>query len=226
MIETAQRALWDDGYAVVPGVLTELQAQALREAYDDDDAYRKTIDMERHNFGRGEYRYYRYPLPDLVQDLRARWYSALAPLANAWNETTRVAERYPDTLEAYLDACRRHDQVRPTPLILRYGAGDYNCMHQDVYGALGFPFQITVPLSRRDEHFTGGHTVLTEQAPRLQARPTVLQPDLGEALIFPNRYRPRKNAADRWVRFNVRHGVAPLLSGERYALGLIFHDAL
>lgn len=226
MDERIKSALWSDGYAIVPDVLTPAQAAELIAGYGDDAAYRSTIDMQRHNFGRGEYRYYRTPLPPVVQRLRETWYEALAPVANAWNEATRVKERYPQTLDEYLQACHEKNQVRPTPLILHYRAGDYNCMHQDVYGELGFPFQLTIPLSARDTDFGGGETVLLDQAPRLQARPTVLRPDIGEALIFPNRYRPRKGASGNWVRYNVRHGVAPLERGERYALGIIFHDAL
>ncbi|GAC1358394.1 MAG: 2OG-Fe(II) oxygenase [Vulcanimicrobiaceae bacterium] len=225
MNDLAERALWDDGYAVVGDALAPADAAMLVERYGDSAAYRSTIVMARHNYGSGEYRYFRYPLPEVVQNLRDRWYSALAPIANAWNEATRVKERYPARLEEYIDTCHAAGQARPTPLILRYEAGDFNCMHQDVYGELGFPFQITIPLSEPGIDFEGAETVLLQQAPRMQARPIIVRPSLGQALIFPNRYQPRKGASGAWVRYGVRHGVAPLTRGCRFALGLIFHDA-
>lgn len=217
--------VWQRGYAIVPGVLQPDEIADLKMRYADDAAYRSTVVMSRHNFGSGEYRYYKNPLPQPIQVLREAWYERLAPVANEWNEATRVSERYPATLSAYLGMCAQAGQTRPTPLILRYRAGDYNNMHQDVYGALGFPFQLTIPLSVRGRDFAGGETVLLEQAPRLQARPTVVQPQAGDALIFPNRYRPRRGASGAWVRYSVRHGVSPLTQGERFALGIIFHDA-
>ena len=220
-----ESALWNDGYAIVPGVLDEQTSRSLIELYDDAAAYRGTIVMARHSYGSGEYRYYRYPLPEAVQRLRVEWYARLAPLANAWNEATRVNERYPLELQTYVDRCHANGQTRPTALILRYGPGDFNCLHQDVYGELGFPFQLTVPLSVRDEDYEGGETVLTEQAPRLQAKPIVVRPQRGDALVFSNRYRPKKGASGTWVRYNVRHGICALTRGQRYALGIIFHDA-
>jgi hypothetical protein len=225
MNTTIENALWQDGFAIVPGVLSVTETQELKARYADDASYRSTVVMARHHFGSGEYRYYRYPLPDAVERLREEWYAHLAPVANRWNEATRVKERYPAGLQTYLDACHRAGQNRPTPLLLRYGLGDFNCMHQDVYGELGFPFQVTVPLSVRDRDFEGGETVLLEQAPRMQARPRVLRPQCGDALVFANRYRPRKGASGNWVRYSVRHGVGEITRGERYALGIIFHDA-
>lgn len=218
-------ALWERGYAIAPTVLRQNEIDDLKMRYEDDCAYRNIVVMSRHNFGSGEYRYYKDPLPPVVQSLREQWYGRLAPVANAWNEATRVSERYPATLAEYIRACKEAGQTRSTPLILRYREGDYNNMHQDVYGALGFPFQLTIPLSIRGSDFAGGETVLLEQAPRLQARPTVLQPQAGDALIFPNRYLPRKGKSGAWVRYTVRHGVSPLMWGERFALGVIFHDA-
>lgn len=225
MYEHIERSLWEQGHALMPDALTPAQIAELKDGYSDDAAYRSTIIMARHNFGSGEYRYYAYPLPETIQTLRHTWYPQLAPIANAWNEATRVKERYPATLDEYLHICKAAGQTRPTPLILRYGPGDYNSMHQDIYGELGFPFQMTIPLSIRGDDFEGGETVLIEQAPRMQARPAVLQPQIGEALIFPNRYRPRKGSSGAWVRYNVRHGVSPITSGKRFALGIIFHDA-
>ena len=225
MNEHIEHDLWTQGYAVAKNVLDQTEINELKEQYADEAAYRSTVVMARHHFGSGEYRYYRYPLPASIQRLRQSWYARLAPIANAWNDATRVKERYPADLESYLQTCHAKGQPRPTPLILRYGPGDYNCMHQDVYGELGFPFQLTIPLSIRDTDFEGGETVLLEQAVRMQGRPTVLRLQHGAALIFPNRYRPRKNASDIWVRYNVRHGLCEITRGERYALGIIFHDA-
>ncbi|MFN2527710.1 MAG: 2OG-Fe(II) oxygenase [Candidatus Baltobacteraceae bacterium] len=225
MNSTIECALLDEGFALVPAVLSASETAELKARYQEDHLYRSTIDMAPHHFGSGQYRYYGYQLPAAIQRLRQEWYATLAPIANRWNEATRNKERYPAELDAYIAACHVAGQKRPTPLILRYGAGDYNCMHQDVYGELGFPFQLTIPLSIRDDDFEGGETVLLEQAPRMQARPTVLRPQVGDALIFPNRYRPHKGACGKWVRYNVRHGVGTTTRGERYALGIIFHDA-
>lgn len=225
MNDTIERALWDDGFAIAPAVLSKAEIEELKSRYQEDAIYHSTIDMARHRFGSGQYRYYAYPLAAAIERLRQEWYATLAPIANRWNEATRSKERYPADLDEYIAACHAAGQKRPTPLILRYEAHDYNCMHQDVYGELGFPFQLTIPLSIRDEDFEGGETVLLEQAPSMQARPTVLRPQCGELLIFPNRHRPRKGAAGSWVRYNVRHGVGAITRGERYALGIIFHDA-
>ncbi len=218
-------ALWRDGYAIVPDILAESAIAKLISGYGDDRAFRSTITMARHNYGSGEYRYYRYPLPEAIDAIRHDWYRLLAPDANQWNEATRNDERYPADLDAYLAACHEKGQSRPTPLILRYAPGDFNCMHQDVYGASAFPLQMTIVLSSRGADYDGGETVLLEQAPRLQAKPVVLTIDRGAALIFPNRYRPRQNKAGQWARYNVRHGVAAVTRGQRYALGVIFHDA-
>jgi len=223
--EQAFASLWHDGYAVVPKVLEQSAIAALVSGYGDDQEFRSTITMTRHSYGSGEYRYYRYPLPAAIEAMRHHWYAVLAPIANSWNEATRNSERYPEELDTYLARCHEKSQTRPTPLILRYGQGDFNCMHQDIYGASAFPFQMTVLLSRRGADYDGGETILLEQAPRLQAKPIVLTINSGAALIFPNRYRPRKNKAGQWVRYNVRHGVATVTLGQRYALGIIFHDA-
>lgn len=220
-----QTALWRDGYAIVPGVLNESAIAPLIGGYGDNRTFRSTITMSRHNYGSGEYRYYRYALPEVIDEIRHEWYRLLAPIANLWNEATRNDERYPGELDAYLAACHEKGQPRPTPLILRYTQGDFNCMHQDVYGASAFPLQMTIMLSRRGADYDGGGSVLLEQAPRLQAKPIVLTIDRGAGLIFPNRYRPRRNKAGQWARYNVRHGVAMVTRGQRYALGIIFHDA-
>lgn len=193
-----ERALWRDGYAILPGVLAESAIASLISGYSDERAFRSTITMARHSYGSGEYRYYRYPLPLVIDAIRRDSYRLLAPIANLWNEATRNDERYPAELDAYLALCHQKGQSRPTPLILPYAQGDFNCMHQDVYGASAFPLQMTIALSRRGADYDGGETVLLEQAPRLQAKPTVLTIDRGAGLVFPNRYRPRRNRVGQW----------------------------
>jgi len=218
-----ERSLLADGYAIVPGFVDRETCSALVAQYADDERFRSTVVMERHNFGRGEYRYYRYPLPPSIASLRASLYRLLAPIANRWNEALRIAERYPVELDAYLEACAAAGQTRPTPLILRYGAGDYNALHQDLYGERAFPFQTTIYLSARAA-YEGGETMLTFQRPRAQTVARTLSFDCGDALILTNRYRPVRGTRGIY-RENVRHGVSLVRSGERYALGLIFHDA-
>ena len=180
--------------------------------------------MARHGFGRGEYQYFNYPLPSLVQELRTTLYTPLSRIANQWNAAFGLAPDYPDSLPAYLDRCHGAQQNRPTPLLLRYGAGDYNCMHQDLYGEQVFPLQATVLLSRPGEDFTGGEFVLTEQRPRAQSRVEVVPLAQGDAVIFPVHHRPVPGT--RGVRrVNMRHGVSRIRRGERFTLGLVFHDA-
>lgn len=218
-----EESLLADGYAIVPGLVDrEICAQLIAQ-YGDDERFRSTVVMERHNFGRGEYRYYRYPLPESVATLRAALYRILAPLANRWNESLAVPERYPSELQEYLAICAATGQKRPTPLILRYRAGDYNALHQDLYGEHAFPFQATVYLSVRDD-FEGGETVLAFQRPRAQTVARSLSFERGDALVLTNRYRPVQGSRGTH-RENVRHGVSVVRSGERFALGLIFHEA-
>jgi hypothetical protein len=215
--------LWSHGFAHVAGAIGASECADLVALYGDDPRFRSTVRMQAHGFGRGEYRYFAYPLPPLAAELREALYGRLAPIANAWNEAMRLPERYPPDVEAYLDHCLRSGQMRPTPLLLRYDPGDYNCLHQDVYGELAFPLQATFYLSARSE-YEGGETVLAMQRPRAQSRAAVIVPERGDLLIFPNRYRPvRTNAG--FARENVRHGVSEVRSGRRYALGVIFHDA-
>lgn len=218
-----ETALFVDGFAVVPGLLGEGECRELSAGYDDDALFRSTVHMVRHGFGRGEYRYYAYPLPPLIAELRERIYRSLAPIAGRWNEALRIAERYPATLDEYVAICAAAGQCRPTPLLLRYRAGDFNALHQDLYGERAFPFQATVYLSSRDE-FEGGETVLTFQRPRAQSVARSLGFDRGDALVLANRYRPVSGARGTY-RENVRHGVSVVRSGERFALGIIFHDA-
>jgi hypothetical protein len=221
---TLSQGLFADGFVRLPGLLDAAECAACSGGYADDSLFRSTVKMERHGFGRGEYRYYAYPLPTLVAALRASLYERLAPVANRWNEELGLAERYPSELAEYLRTCAAAGQERPTPLILRYGAGDYNALHQDLYGAHAFPFQVTCYLSERSA-YDGGETVLTFQRPRAQSVARVLSFERGDALILANRYRPMHGSRGVY-RENVRHGVSDVRAGERFALGIIFHDAL
>jgi hypothetical protein len=221
--EALAGGLWERGFATTHRILEVKVCEALVAAYDDDSRYRSTVRMQAHGFGRGEYRYYAYPLPRAVEDLRERLYTGLAPIANAWNEALGSPERYPATLDEYLERCRAGGQGRPTTLILTYGSGDFNCLHQDVYGELAFPLQATVYLSDRAE-YEGGESVFVMQRPRAQSRAAVVAGDRGDLLVFANRYRPVPSVRG-FARENVRHGIAEVRGGRRFALGIIFHDA-
>ena len=192
--------------------------------YSQEDGYRSKVVMARHGFGRGEYKYFAYPLPDLVADLRTALYRRLVPIANRWNERMQIDMRYPATHQEFLDRCRKAGQVRPTPLILQYGPGDYNCLHQDLYGELAFPLQVTVLLSQPARDFGGGEFVLTEQRPRMQSRVEVVPLKQGDAVVFAVHHRPVAGARGTH-RVNLRHGVSRPRSGHRHTLGIIFHDA-
>ena len=214
----------DDGVAVTPPLLSPGQCAEVTAMFDDDDRFRSTVVMERVSFGIGRYRYFADPLPPLVQELRERVYPHLAGVANRWNEVLGEANRFPDTHAEYVAECADAGQHRPTPLVLRYGPGGYNCLHQDVYGDLVFPLQFLVMLSRPDIDFTGGESVFVEQRPRQQSRPLVLRPEQGQAVIFPVRQRPRRGARGHH-RVQMRHGVSAVHGGERNVLGIIFHNA-
>lgn len=223
VLQTAERDLLENGYAHIARLLDSQTCAELRALFDREDLFRKHVVMERHNFGKGEYKYFGYPLHDAVARMREEFYAALAPAANEWNARLRKPDRFPARQQQFLEICREHDQTRPTALLLRYRPGDYNCLHEDTYGEIAFPFQMTIFLSDRAE-YEGGEFVLVEQRPRAQSRPIVLQPQIGDALVIPNRYRPvaGKNGYYRTV---FRHGVSEIRRGERYALGIIFHDA-
>lgn len=221
---TLEESLFANGYAHVRGALSSEECRSLRGMYDDDALFRSRVVMERHNFGSGEYKYFGYPLPDAVRSLRETLYRQLAPAANRWNEMLRLGARYPLALQQYLLECAEHGQTRPTALLLRYRAGDYNCLHQDTYGEMAFPFQATYFLSDRSE-YEGGEFVLVEQRPRSQSRPIVLIPEQGDCIVIPNRYRPVQGRSGVY-RTVFRHGVSEIRSGERYALGVILHDAV
>ena len=205
-------------------MLAPEECRAIAARYGDDAPWRKTIVMARHGFGRGEYKYFRYPLPDRVAALREGLYPRLAPIANRWNERMGLAPRFPATHAEFLARCHAAGQTRPTPLLLRYGAGDYNCLHQDVYGEHVFPLQVAVLLSQPGRDFTGGEFVLTEQRPRMQSRVEVVPLSQGDAVVFAVRGRPVAGSRGDY-RVALRHGVSRIRSGERFTLGVIFHDA-
>ena len=217
-------ALDAHGCAVVNGLVAADACAELTATYDVEDRFRSRIVMASHGFGRGEYKYFAYPLPPVVGELRASLYPPLATIAGHWNETMGIAVRYPSTLDEFLERCHRAGQTKPTPLVLRYGEGDYNCLHQDVYGEHLFPIQATVLLAAPGRDFTGGEFVLTEQRPRMQSRAEVVPLEQGDCVIFPVRHRPVRGSRGRY-RVTMRHGVSRLRSGRRHTLGIIFHDA-
>ncbi|WP_343584771.1 2OG-Fe(II) oxygenase [Herbaspirillum sp.] len=225
--EEISSALHDGGCALIPGLLDAREARLLSALYDDDGLFRSRIVMARHNFGLGEYKYFRYPLPSPVQALRSAFYAQLAPLANHWNAMMDIGVRYPATHAGFLRRCHDAGQVRPTPLLLRYGSGDYNCLHQDLYGEHVFPLQVAILLSEPGRDFTGGEFVLTEQRPRMQSRPEVVPLCQGDAVAFAVSQRPVQGVRGpgHVYRVNLRHGVSRLRSGQRHTLGIIFHDA-
>lgn len=212
------------GCAVVPRLLNPAQCAALAAQYGDASHFRSRVVMQRHGFGQGEYQYWAYPLPDLVADLRAQLYGPLATIANRWQASMGLETRFPSSHADFLARCHAAGQTRPTPLLLRYREGDYNCLHQDLYGEHVFPLQLAVLLSRPQDDFTGGEFVLTEQRPRMQSRAEVVPLMQGDAVIFPVALRP-VNGARGSYRVNMRHGVSRLRSGMRHTLGIIFHDA-
>ena len=214
----------DQGWAVMPQLLAPAACREIAGLYDDSGRFRSRVVMARHGFGRGEYQYFAYPLPELVQGLRGALYARLAPIANRWNAAMGIAVRYPAGHAAFLDRCHAAGQTRPTPLLLRYGPGDENCLHQDLYGAHVFPLQVAILLSEPGEEFAGGEFVLTEQRPRMQSRPAVVPLRRGDAVVFAVNQRPVRGARGVY-RTVLRHGVSRVRSGRRHTLGLIFHDA-
>ena len=220
----AESELNEVGYSVIANLLTPDECAALSMLYDDDARFRSRVVMARHNFGRGEYKYFCYPLPAPVAGLRAALYPPLAGIANRWHETMGMATSLPAAHAAFLKRCHDAGQTRPTPLLLRYGAGDYNCLHQDLYGEHVFPIQATVLLSAPGRDFTGGEFVLTEQRPRMQSRADVVPLEQGDAVVFAVNQRPVKGTRG-FYRVTMRHGVSRIRSGDRMTLGLIFHDA-
>ncbi len=212
------------GSAVIERVLSPAHCRSIAALYEADERFRSKVVMERHGFGRGEYKYFNYPLPPLVADLRTSLYPHLAAIANRWNAALGIDVRYPAAHSAFLARCHAAGQTKPTPLMLRYGAGDYNCLHQDLYGEHVFPLQATILLSDPDGDFTGGEFVLTEQRPRMQSRPEVVPLHQGDAVIFAVQHRPVQGSRGVY-RVNMRHGVSRVRRGHRQTLGIIFHDA-
>ena len=219
-----ERELDQQGNAVMEQLLSPEECRAIAGLYPDDEIFRSHVVMGRHGFGRGEYKYFRYPLPDLLQELRTAVYPRLVPIANRWNEAMGIEVRYPPKHAAYLDRCHKAGQMRPTPLLLQYGAGDYNCLHQDLYGEHVFPLQLAILLSDPGTDFTGGEFVMTEQRPRMQSRPMVVPLGKGDGVIFAVHNRPVRGTRGAY-RVNLRHGVSRIRSGQRHTVGIIFHDA-
>jgi uncharacterized protein len=212
------------GSAILPAIVSAEECESLAALYPTDPPFRSRIVMARHGFGRGEYKYFAYPLPELVGELRSSLYPRLAEIANRWSEALGGEVRYPDEHAAFLERCHRAGQTRPTPLLLQYGEGDYNCLHQDLYGEHVFPLQVAFLLSAPGRDFTGGEFVLTEQRPRMQSRAEVVGLRQGDGVIFPVHHRPVRGTRGLY-RVNMRHGVSRLRSGRRHTVGVIFHDA-
>jgi len=212
------------GCATIERLLSAAECDALAALYQEHDRFRSRVVMERHGYGRGEYKYFAYPLPELVADLRSELYPHLAPIANRWSATLRMQATFPDTLAQFIERCHAAGQLRPTPLLLKYGAGDYNCLHQDLYGEHVFPLQVAILLSQPGRDFTGGEFVITEQRPRMQSRPEVVPLAEGDAVVFAVHHRPVRGTRGVY-RVNLRHGVSRVRSGHRHTLGVIFHDA-
>jgi uncharacterized protein len=219
-----ERSLWDWGYAKTAPVLTTQECDELIGLYGDDRRFRSRIEMARYRFGVGDYKYFAHPLPAVVDKLRVHAYPALARIANQWEKALGGRRRYPDDLAGLLAVCRRAGQTKPTPLLLHYEAGGYNCLHQDIYGEVAFPLQITGFLSRRGRDYAGGEFLLVEQRPRAQSRGEAIATEQGELVIFTTRDRPARGQRG-WHRVTMRHGVSRITSGTRYTLGVIFHNA-
>jgi uncharacterized protein len=217
-------SLWQQGFARLGNVLSQGECEVLRSLYADPGLFRSRVEMQRYRFGRGEYQYFAYPLPLLVATLRAALYPFLVEMANEWMKALSLGGDFPSDLDHFLKHCHSAGQKRPTPLVLRYRSGDYNCLHQDLYGAIVFPFQVIICLSRPSDEFSGGELLLVEQRPRAQSSGQAIGLTQGEAVVIATRYRPVQGARG-YYRANIRHGVSPLLSGERFTLGVIFHDA-
>ena len=218
-----QSKLMQQGHLVIPSVLDKQECDDLCALYNQD-IYRKKVQMERYRFGVGAYKYFKYPLPEVIQKLRERFYPYLVPVANGWMSSLGKEIRYPPNLGAFLDQCKDKNQKLATPLILKYQSGGYNTLHQDLYGEVYFPIQMVIFLKQPNQDFVGGEFVMTEQIPRAQSRAIVVNPNRGDALFFATTSRPKKGTKG-YYRVNMRHGVSEVLEGERLTLGIIFHDA-
>lgn len=214
-----------NGFAVLPNMLSDQQCEALKAAYNNPTSYRKTLVMERYRFGLGEYKYFNYPLPDSIQQIRTGIYPKLAPIANIWFKALNIDKQFPLEHAELLQQCHDNNQQKATVLILKYGKGGFNTLHQDLYGAIYFPIQTVLFLNEPDKDFTGGEFILTQQIPRAQSKAIVLKPKKGDMLIFTTNFKPEKGTKG-YYRIHMKHGVSEVKSGERYTLGIIFHDAL
>jgi len=217
-------SLNNKGYTVIKGFIADNECEILKKLYDTGN-FRKTVVMERHRYGRGEYKYFDYPLPDLPSAIREQLYPLLSAIANSWMKALKNNTLFPGSHSQLLKQCRDNTQLKPTVLILKYGKGGFNSLHQDIYGDVYFPLQAVLFLSQPDEDYTGGEFVMTEQVPKAQSKPIVLQPKKGDMLIFTTNYRPVKGLKGHY-RVTMKHGVSEITGGERYALGIIFHDAV
>lgn len=222
--DVVTESLYSKGYGILPSLLTARQCAQLVGLYAREELFRKRIVMEKHGYGRGEYQYFAYPLPQAVIDLRTGLYPHLVPVANHWYELMKLATRFPADHGQFIQRCHQAGQLRPTPLLLRYGEGDYNCLHQDLYGEHLFPLQVAILLSQPGTDFTGGEFILTEQRPRMQSRAEVIPLQQSDAVVFAVHQRPASGTRG-YYRVNHRHGVSTLRRGERYTAGIIFHDA-
>lgn len=219
-----REGLWSLGYGRLGRILERQECEQLRSLYSNATLFRSRVDMARFRFGRGEYQYFAYPLPALVEQVRQALYTELVETANEWIAALSLAQKFPEDLASFLEQCHKRGQKRPTPLMLRYREGDFNCLHQDLYGDIVFPFQVVFCLSRPGEEFMGGELMLVEQRPRAQSVGHVIAMQQGEAVVITTRYRPAQGARGHY-RVNMRHGVSRVLSGERYTMGIVFHDA-
>ncbi|MCH7316182.1 2OG-Fe(II) oxygenase [Acinetobacter sp. ANC 3882] len=233
VIDQIQATDWDDiteqlhqhGFAKIEKVLSQQQCELLKHAYSQAVLYRKTVEMQRYRFGRGEYKYFNYPLPNLIERIRHEIYPYLVPIANAWFRVLKLERVFPSSHPEFLQQCQQHGQMLATPLILKYGQGGFNTLHQDLYGEVYFPLQLVIVLSQPNIDFTGGELVFTQQNPRAQSKAVVIQPLQGDMLIFTTQFKPEKGSQG-YYRVNIKHGVSPIHQGERYSLGIIFHDAV
>lgn len=222
--EEITKSMNDNGYVVIKKLLTGEQCDAAIQNYHNPNLYRKTVNMKRYRFGLGEYKYYNYPLPRLIEQLRTQIFPYLAPIANKWFKTLKIDVQFPETHKEFLKKCHENGQEKATALILQYSAGGFNTLHQDLYGEIYFPIQLVMFLNQAGKDYTGGQFVLTQQIPRAQSKAIVLQPDQGDVLIFSTNFKPEQGVRGPY-RVSMKHGVSEVHSGERYTLGVIFHDA-
>ena len=222
--QSVSESMNEKGYAIIPKILSDEQCNELIQEYNNENLYRKTVIMERYRFGLGEYKYFDYPLPKTIQTLRETIYPKLSPIANLWMKVLNIDKIFPNTFEKLQSLCHQNNQLKPTPLILKYGKGGFNTLHQNLYGEIYFPMQCVLFLNEPDKDFTGGEFVLTQQTPRAQSKAIVLKPKKGDMLIFTTNFRPVKGTRG-YYRVNMKHGVSEVISGERHTLGVIFHEA-